>query len=45
MTGRRAAWLEYLEATRGVREPDYSEVETWAWARLEHRLEQLAVAH
>jgi hypothetical protein len=34
------AWFEYLETTRHVtsHEKRYSEVEPWAWARLNQRL-------
>jgi hypothetical protein len=32
------AWFEYLEATRGQTATRYSEVEPWAWARLNQRL-------
>lgn len=37
----RAAWDEYLEATRhqGYR---YSEVEPWAWSRLQQKLRAVA---
>ena len=32
------AWFEYLEATRDQTVVRYSEVEPWAWARLNQRL-------
>jgi hypothetical protein len=32
------AWFEYLETTKGIPEPSYSEVESWAWSRLQTRL-------
>jgi hypothetical protein len=32
------AWFEYLEATRAQSATRYSEVESWAWARLNQRL-------
>jgi hypothetical protein len=32
------AWFEYHEATRGQSGPRYSEIEPWAWARLQQRL-------
>jgi hypothetical protein len=32
------AWFEYLEATRAQSALRYTEVEPWAWARLNQRL-------
>ena len=32
------AWFEYLESTKGQTETRYTEVEPWAWARLNQRL-------
>ncbi len=32
------AWFEYLEATRNQTAVRYTEVEPWAWARLNQRL-------
>jgi hypothetical protein len=32
------AWFEYLEATRAQSAIRYTEVEPWAWARLNQRL-------
>jgi hypothetical protein len=32
------AWFEYLEATRNQSPTRYTEVEPWAWARLNQRL-------
>jgi len=37
------AWFEYLEATRGQTVTRYSEVEPWAWARLNQRLRAIRV--
>lgn len=34
----RIAWTEYLEAVRGSLDHLYEETETWAWAKLETRL-------
>lgn len=31
------AWFEYLEATRAQSAMRYTEVEPWAWARLQQR--------
>jgi hypothetical protein len=39
------AWFEYLEATRAqALTTRYDEVETWAWARLSHRLAAVEAA-
>ncbi|HEV2591621.1 MAG TPA: hypothetical protein VGU02_06980 [Gaiellaceae bacterium] len=32
------AWFEYHETTHGQNGPRYSEIEPWAWARLQQRL-------
>jgi hypothetical protein len=32
------AWFEYLEATTGLTEARYLELEPWAWSRLSQRL-------
>ena len=32
------AWFEYLEATTGLTETRYLELEPWAWSRLSQRL-------
>ena len=32
------AWFEYLEATTGLSETRYLELEPWAWSRLSQRL-------
>lgn len=39
------AWLEYLDDTRDTIGPSYGEVEPWAWARLETRLDQIAARY
>ena len=31
------AWFEYLEATSGLSETRYLELEPWAWSRLSQR--------
>jgi hypothetical protein len=35
------AWFEYLEATGGLTEAHYLELEPWAWSRLSQRLRAL----
>jgi hypothetical protein len=35
---RHDAWHEYLETIRGQPEPRYTELEVWAWAKLQQRL-------
>lgn len=35
------AWFEYLEQTTGLDGSHYSEVEGWAWARLESKLRMI----
>ncbi len=32
------AWFEYADATKDQRGSRYSEIEPWAWARLQQRL-------
>jgi hypothetical protein len=32
------AWFEYADATKGLLESRYAEIEPWAWARLQNRL-------
>ena len=32
------AWFEYADATKGQLGTRYSEIEPWAWARLQQRL-------
>ena len=32
------AWFEYADATKGLGEARYAEIEPWAWARLQQRL-------
>jgi hypothetical protein len=32
------AWFEYLEATTGLTDTRYLELEPWAWSRLSQRL-------
>jgi len=32
------AWFEYADATKDHAGPRYSEIEPWAWARLQQRL-------
>jgi hypothetical protein len=34
----KAAWMEYLDSTRGLPETRYREVEPWAWAKLRQKL-------
>lgn len=34
----REAWWKYLSTTQGVLEPRYSELEPWAWNRLQQQL-------
>ena len=38
----RDAWFEYLSMTQGRPEPSYSEVEPWAWGRLQSKLRAVA---
>lgn len=37
----RDAWFEYLSILLGEQEPRYSEIEPWAWRRLQRRLSSL----
>ncbi len=32
------AWFEYADATKGLKQGGYAEIEPWAWARLQQRL-------
>jgi len=38
----REAWWEYLSLTQGTLEPRYSELEPWAWSRLQSKLRAIA---
>lgn len=38
----REAWREYLTITQGTLEPRYSELEPWAWRRLQTKLRAIA---
>jgi hypothetical protein len=37
-----AAWAEYLRVTREAEDARYDEVESWAWAQLQQRLQAVA---